>query len=90
MTIGAWRLVVEDHRIEPGGCRISSPNCEIDATLATRWKRVIAGLGRDASWIDTEAQAWSGSLGMNQWEQYFDTCRSFVAASNPIAMHGRA
>jgi flagellar assembly protein FliH len=56
ISVGAWR-VVEDHRIEPGGCRISSPNCEVDATLATRWKRVVAGLGRDTSWIDTEPQA---------------------------------
>jgi flagellar assembly protein FliH len=56
ISVGAWRLV-EDHRVEPGGCRISSPNCEVDATLATRWKRVIAGLGRDTAWLDTEAQS---------------------------------
>ena len=56
LSVGGWRLV-EDHRVEPGGCRISSPNCEVDATLSTRWKRVIASLGRDTAWIDSEPQA---------------------------------
>ncbi|HXC39951.1 MAG TPA: flagellar assembly protein FliH [Burkholderiales bacterium] len=56
LSVGGWRLV-EDHRVEPGGCRISSPNCEVDATLSTRWKRVIASLGRDTSWIESEPQA---------------------------------
>jgi flagellar assembly protein FliH len=55
ISLGGWRLV-EDHRIEPGGCRISAANCEVDATLSTRWKRVIAALGRDQSWIDTESE----------------------------------
>ena len=44
--------IVEDHRIEPGGCRISAINCEVDATLPTRWRRVIAVLGRDVAWSD--------------------------------------
>ncbi|MCC6472498.1 MAG: flagellar assembly protein FliH [Burkholderiales bacterium] len=56
LTQGAWRIA-EDHRVEPGGCRIVAPHCEIDATLATRWKRVIATMGRDAPWIETEANA---------------------------------
>ena len=56
ISLGAWR-VIEDHRIEPGGCRIISPNCEIDATMATRWKRALAGLGRDSSWVESEPQA---------------------------------
>lgn len=55
IALGGWR-VIEDHRIEPGGCRISAVNCEVDATLSTRWKRVIAALGRDQSWIDTEVE----------------------------------
>jgi flagellar assembly protein FliH len=55
ITMGGWR-VIEDHRVEPGGCRISAANCEVDATLSTRWKRVIAALGRDHSWIETEVE----------------------------------
>jgi flagellar assembly protein FliH len=50
---GSWRIV-EDHRVEPGGCRIVAPHCDIDATLSTRWKRVMAALGRDASWIESD------------------------------------
>lgn len=44
--------IVEDHRIEPGGCRISAANCEVDATLPARWRRVLAALGRDLAWSD--------------------------------------
>lgn len=51
LKAGAIRLV-EDHRIEPGGCRIVSPACEVDATLATRWKRLVATLGVDHNWLD--------------------------------------
>lgn len=53
LAFGSWPIV-EDHRIEPGGCRIISPTCEIDATLATRWKRVVASLGSEQSWIESE------------------------------------
>jgi flagellar assembly protein FliH len=51
LRMQGWQ-VVEDHRIQPGGCRLSSPNCEVDATLSNRWKRVLATLGRDHGWID--------------------------------------
>jgi flagellar assembly protein FliH len=44
--------IVEDHRIEPGGCRISATNCEVDATLPARWRRVISALGREVAWSD--------------------------------------
>ena len=46
--------VVEDHRIQPGGCKITSSVCEVDATLATRWKRIVATLGLNHNWMDTE------------------------------------
>ncbi len=48
---GQW-AVVEDHRIEPGGCRIETESGDVDATLATRWKRLAAALGRDREWAD--------------------------------------
>ena len=50
---GNWKIL-EDHRIEPGGCRISTSQGEVDATLPTRWKRVVAALGRDTSWMDSD------------------------------------
>jgi flagellar assembly protein FliH len=46
-----WK-VVEDPQIERGGCRLETPSTEIDATLETRWRRVIASLGRDDPWIE--------------------------------------
>jgi flagellar assembly protein FliH len=50
LRVNSWQIV-EDHRIQPGGCRLVSPHCEVDATLATRWKRVLATIGRDHAWI---------------------------------------
>ncbi|MFY9316979.1 MAG: FliH/SctL family protein, partial [Burkholderiales bacterium] len=44
--------IVEDHRVEPGGCRISAASCEVDATLPARWRRVLAAFGRDIAWSD--------------------------------------
>jgi flagellar assembly protein FliH len=46
-----WRIV-EDAQIERGGCRLETPTTEVDATLETRWRRVLASLGRDDAWID--------------------------------------
>ncbi len=36
---------VEDATIAAGGCRIESPQGDIDATLPTRWRRVVQALG---------------------------------------------
>ena len=46
-----WKIV-EDPHIERGGCRLETPTTEVDAALETRWRRVVASLGRDDSWID--------------------------------------
>src|SRR5262245_14412808 len=44
--------IVEDFRIEPGGCRVNAASGDIDATLATRWRRVLATLGKDHAWLE--------------------------------------
>lgn len=46
-----WKLV-EDPQLERGGCKLSTPTTEVDATVETRWRRIIASLGRDDAWID--------------------------------------
>jgi flagellar assembly protein FliH len=51
LKLGGWQ-VVEDHLIEPGGCKILSANGDIDATLATRWQRVVGSLDRADAWHD--------------------------------------
>ena len=44
--------VLEDIRIQRGGCRIENVNTEIDATLETRWKMIIATIGREDDWLE--------------------------------------
>lgn len=46
-----WRTVV-DEQVERGGCRITSVSTQIDATLATRWKRIVATLGESEAWLE--------------------------------------
>lgn len=48
--------IVADPSIEAGGCRIETPRAEIDATVATRWRRTLAALGREADDEPTRAQ----------------------------------
>jgi flagellar assembly protein FliH len=52
-TVGKlpWK-VVEDSHIERGGCRLEAAGTEVDATLETRWRHIVASLGRDDEWID--------------------------------------
>ncbi len=46
-----WKII-DDAHVERGGCRLETAASEVDATLETRWRRVIAALGREDSWID--------------------------------------
>jgi flagellar assembly protein FliH len=48
-----WKIF-EDARIERGGARFETANSQIDASLATRWQRVVAALGQDTSWLMPE------------------------------------
>ncbi len=50
---GEWPwTIVEDPVIERGGCKFQTGASEVDATLETRWRRVVASLGRDDAWLD--------------------------------------
>lgn len=43
--------LIEDDTITRGGCRLQAAGCEIDATLETRWRRILEGMGRtDDGW----------------------------------------
>jgi len=46
-----WKIV-EDAHIDRGGCVLETVTTEVDATLETRWRRVIAALGREDLWVD--------------------------------------
>jgi len=37
--------IISDTNISPGGCHITAGNCDIDATIETRWKRVLEAIG---------------------------------------------
>jgi flagellar assembly protein FliH len=47
--LNGW-TVAEDPAITPGGCRLESAGGELDATLETRWARMLAAFGRDSRW----------------------------------------
>lgn len=47
----AGQRLVEDGQITRGGCRIEAAGSQIDATLETRWRRVIESLGNADHWF---------------------------------------
>ncbi|MGE5467265.1 MAG: flagellar assembly protein FliH [Ignavibacteria bacterium] len=42
--------ILEDAALVRGDCIVESGNSHVDATVATRWRRVLDGLGMDAAW----------------------------------------
>ena len=46
-----WRII-EDPAITRGGCRVELGSSEVDATLETRWKRVIDSIGVSQDWLN--------------------------------------
>ena len=45
-----WKIL-EDMQMERGGCRLETAHSQIDATLATRWQRVVSSIGQDDKWL---------------------------------------
>lgn len=45
-----WRLVEE--QVPRGSCRIETSSNQIDSSLATRWQRVAANLGKVSDWME--------------------------------------
>jgi flagellar assembly protein FliH len=52
----AGHRVLEDVRLKPGDCILESGSSQTDATLATRWRRVIETLGLSSAWQDKDGQ----------------------------------
>lgn len=45
--------IIEDNEITPGGCVVKAAASEVDATLETRWKRVLEAIGVDPQkWLE--------------------------------------
>ena len=53
LTHAGWKIF-EDARIERGGARFETANSQIDASLETRWQRIVAALGKDTAWLVQE------------------------------------
>lgn len=51
----AGHRIVEDDSVASGGCRIEAGGSQIDATLQTRWRRILQNLGREESDWNVEA-----------------------------------
>lgn len=47
-----WKIL-EDAQMGRGGCRVETAHSQIDATLATRWKRVVSSIGQDSTWLES-------------------------------------
>lgn len=45
-----WRII-EDPSLTRGGCRVELGSSEVDATVETRWKRVIEAIGVSRDWL---------------------------------------
>lgn len=52
---GSHHQLIEDTTIERGGCHLEAAGCNIDATMATRWERVLASIGRSGTEADDDA-----------------------------------
>jgi flagellar assembly protein FliH len=52
----AGHRVVEDARLTPGDCILESGSSQTDATLATRWRRIVETLGIASAWQNKDGQ----------------------------------
>lgn len=50
----AGHRINEDPKLQRGDCVVESGGSHIDATLATRWRRTLEGLGLDTAWQPVE------------------------------------
>ncbi len=53
-VLGERCRFIPDASLAPGGCRIATEQCDIDATVGARWKRLTAALGRDGDWLELD------------------------------------
>ena len=44
--------MIADASIAPGGCSIETEQSEIDVTVPSRWRRLLAALGRSDDWLE--------------------------------------
>ncbi len=50
LTHNSWKII-EDAAITRGGARIETTSSQVDATMETRWKRIVSALGQESEWV---------------------------------------
>ncbi|HPT49829.1 MAG TPA: flagellar assembly protein FliH [Accumulibacter sp.] len=55
LSHGNWRII-DDPTLTAGGCRVELGASEVDATLETRWRRVVEAIGVSHEWLQTEKE----------------------------------
>ncbi|MEO8977719.1 MAG: flagellar assembly protein FliH [Casimicrobiaceae bacterium] len=50
--LGARCEIIADALVAPGGCQVETEQCAVDATLPTRWRELLANLGRSDDWLE--------------------------------------
>jgi flagellar assembly protein FliH len=51
---GNWRII-EDSTLTAGGCRVELGAGEVDASVETRWRRVVEAIGVSPEWLREQA-----------------------------------
>lgn len=46
--------IVEEPTLERGDCLLEAGSSQLDATVATRWRRVVEGLGQEVQWSEPQ------------------------------------
>lgn len=57
----AGHRIFEDASIARGGVRIEAGSSHIDATMETRWKRVVEGIGAESEWLEGQPATEQGT-----------------------------
>lgn len=52
----AGHRILEDGKLARGDCIVESGGSHVDATVATRWRRVLEGLGLEGAWAPPPAE----------------------------------
>ena len=51
LSHSGWKIL-EDPLMQRGGCRVETANSQIDATVPSRWQRVLAAIGQEGNWLE--------------------------------------
>ena len=50
LSHSGWKIF-SDIQINRGGCRVETAHSNVDASVESRWKRIVESIGQDKSWL---------------------------------------